>query len=74
MSEKDRSLLLFVQTPYLFKLFLYKKKEELNMYKLRVFKHEVDFYIDLKESSGETFIAARPLPGKNNMVEMIFVK
>lgn len=73
MSEKDRSLLLFVQTPYLFKLFSYKK-EELNMYKLRVFKHEVDFYIDLKESSGETFIAARPLPGKNNMVEMIFVK
>ena len=73
MSEKDHSLLLFVQTPYLFKLFSYKK-EELNMYKLRVFKQEVDFYIDLKESSGETFIAARPLPGKNNMVEMIFVK
>lgn len=44
------------------------------MYKLRVFKHEVDFYINLKESSGETFIAARPLPGNNNMVEMIFVK
>ena len=55
--------------------FLYKKiKEELNMYKLRVLKNEVDFYIDLKESSGETFIAARPLPGKDNMVEMIFVK
>lgn len=34
------------------------------MYKLRVLKNEVDFYIDLKESSGETFIAARPLPGK----------
>lgn len=63
MSEKDRSLLFFVQTPYLFKLFSYKK-EELNMYKLRVLKNEVDFYIDLKESSGETFIAARPLPGK----------
>lgn len=44
------------------------------MYKMKVFKHEVDFYIDLKESSGETFIAARPLPGKGNMVEMIFVK
>ena len=43
------------------------------MYKMKVFKNEVDFYIDLKESSGETFIAARPLPG-NNMVEMIFVK
>lgn len=44
------------------------------MYKMKVFKHEVDFYIDLKKSSGETFIAARPLPGKENMVEMIFVK
>jgi len=44
------------------------------MYKIRVMKHEVDFYIDLKESSGETFIAARPLPDKENMVEMVFTK
>lgn len=44
------------------------------MYKIRVMKHEVNFYINFKESSGETFIAARPLPGKENMVEMIFVK
>lgn len=44
------------------------------MYKMRVLKNEVDFYIDLNESRGETFIAARPLPGKDNMVEMIFVK
>lgn len=44
------------------------------MCKMKVLKHEVDFYIDLKESIGETFIAARPLPGKDNLVEMIFVK
>lgn len=57
-----------------FDYFRIKIKGGRDMYKMKVLKHEVDFYIDLKESSGETFIAARPLPGKENMVEMIFVK
>lgn len=34
------------------------------MYKMKVFKHEVDFYIDLKESSGETFIACQTSAGQ----------